>query len=387
MVSILSIRLVDEFASFAPAGTFESFRADLGLTYREAATVLAAIGIGGVLGGGFSILADTRSRRVIASFGAFMYSAVMITFAVAHNYETMLVASVGLGVAATAMVDAIELAIIDLAGTQLEATLARINVAASAGDFVGPGMIAAIAAVGWSWRIAFILTAVVTGLYGIVIASTSLPSPLHNRTPQDNAEAIPRRSILAILRRRAVWQFGAAGAMLVALDESFFAFTLALFERERGYSTAAATLFATSIVVGGLLMSVALARDVHRVWTPESRMVTSASILVVSVFGLALLAHPVSAIFMGISLGAATIAFWIPFQAVVLAAFPGQAGTAKAIVGAIEMLGLLIPPCIGWISDRHGLTTGLVAYSAAPIMLLLLVPRNSPSVGAGTAPA
>src|SRR5690349_6216306 len=79
--TVLLVRLVDEWASFVPAATFDSYRADLGLTYRAAALALLAIGPGAIAGSACTVLADTRSRRVLATVGAAVYAAGLAVFA------------------------------------------------------------------------------------------------------------------------------------------------------------------------------------------------------------------------------------------------------------------------------------------------------------------
>jgi hypothetical protein len=76
---------------------------------------------------------------------------------------------------------------------------------------------------------------------------------------------------------------------------------------------------------------------------------------------------------------AAMIGFWLPLQALALRLIPGRAGTTKAVIGAIEMLGLLVPVAIGALADRAGLTPGLLAFAVVPAVMLLLTISRRPS--------
>src|SRR3954453_18295099 len=127
LAAVLLVRLLDELAFFLPAGTLESFRADLGLTYAQAGAVLAAIAPGAVIGSVFAAAADRYSRRVIAAGGAFGFAAALALFAAGAGFPVLAAAAFGMGMASTAMVDAAEVALVDLAGDDLRRYLARGN--------------------------------------------------------------------------------------------------------------------------------------------------------------------------------------------------------------------------------------------------------------------
>ncbi|MFM7616977.1 MAG: hypothetical protein ACKO72_05890, partial [Actinomycetes bacterium] len=58
---------------------------------------------------------------------------------------------------------------------------------------------------------------------------------------------------------------------------------------------------------------------------------------------------------------------------------PGRAGTTKAVMGAIEMLGLLVPIGIRAIADRADLRVGLLAYAVVPAAMLALTLARRPT--------
>jgi len=63
VAALLLLRFFDELAAFLPAGTLESFRDDLDLTYAQAGAVLAAVGPGALVGNLAAVAADFVSRR------------------------------------------------------------------------------------------------------------------------------------------------------------------------------------------------------------------------------------------------------------------------------------------------------------------------------------
>lgn len=367
-VTVLSLRLIDEWASFIPAGTFDSFRSDLGLSYRSAALVLAVIAPGGIVGSVFSILADSRSRRAIASGGAVGYAISMFVFATGHSLAILCGAAFLLGVSATAMVDGVEVAIVNLAGETLETTMARVNIGGSIGDLLGPVIVSGVAFMGASWRTAFVVTGFAAAAFAILIAFTPLPPP----TEQDRADHNPIRDTFVLLTLPRIWHAGCIGALLVAIDESYLAFVISQIRHTLHESSGVATAFGGGSIVGGLIASIVIARRAAPAPFPARRMRLAAVALFVGTIAIALAPNIIVATTGALIANAAVIAFWLPFQAVVLRMIPGRAGTVSAIVGAVEMIGLAIPPTIGWTIDHRGLRVGLAVYALVPVGLFAL---------------
>ena len=109
LVALLAVRLLDESTSFVLPGTFESLRADLGLSYSEASSAFLAIAVGAVAGGVATVAADYRSRRVIAAGGAIVSAGALAVIAVADSYGLLLAGAFMVGAASTAMVDTCEI--------------------------------------------------------------------------------------------------------------------------------------------------------------------------------------------------------------------------------------------------------------------------------------
>src|SRR5262245_46948785 len=124
VVALLSARFLDEFAGFLPSGAFESFRADLGLDYTHASMVLIAAAPGAIAGNAFAIAADHTSRRVIAAVGAFGFAIAMAGFAFGHSFVVLAAASFLLGVFATALIEATELALADAEPDDIDGNVA-----------------------------------------------------------------------------------------------------------------------------------------------------------------------------------------------------------------------------------------------------------------------
>ncbi|MGH9264199.1 MAG: MFS transporter [Acidimicrobiales bacterium] len=367
LVAVLLLRLADEAAVFPMFGTLESFRADLGLTYTQAGTVLAAIGPGAVVGGVFAAAADRCSRRVISAGGAVAFAVSLAVFAAGGSFAVLAAASFLMGMASTAMVDAGEVALVDMAGDDLRRYLARANLLATVGGLLGPALVAAVAVAGLSWRVTFAAAAVLMGLYALLLAAAPLPPPVRNGDGEDEG----RPGLGAVVRDPAVWVLGLVGLLMVPFDEPLVGFTIALLEEERGASAGAATVIAFVGVAGGLLAFTVLARRLeavadHRLllWSATAMAGAALAIAVVPVLAVVALAGLVAGV--GLSLA------WLAVQHRILTVRPGQVGTTKAVLTAMESVGMWMPVAIGAIADQAGLTVAVGSYGVLGGAIVLL---------------
>jgi MFS transporter, FSR family, fosmidomycin resistance protein len=385
LATVLVVRLADETGAFLPSGTLESFRADLGLTYAQAGTVLAAIWPGALVGGVFAAASDRCSRRVIAAAGALGYAASLALFAMGGSFAALVMAAFVLGMASTAMVDAAEVALVDLAGDDLRRSLARSNLLATFGDLLGPALVAAVAVAGLSWRMAFAGGAVLLAVYGVALAAAPLPPPGRAGAGGDGED---RPGLGSVLRDPAVWMVGVIGLLMNPFDEPLVGFTIALLEQERGASTAAATVVAFVGLSGGVLAFTVLARRLGGV--PDDRLLAG-SVAAMTVAALVIAFAPVlpvvalAALVASVGLSLA----WLAVQHRSLTLRPGQVGTTKAVLGTIESTGFWIPVAVGALADAAGLTAALGSYGVlGAVMVVLAVwsgrrtpPTGSPSTG------
>jgi MFS family permease len=375
VAALLVVRLADESLGFLREGAFESWRSDLGLSYREAATVLVAAAPGAIAGSVFSVLADYRSRRVIASGGAFGFAVCLIVFAFAPGFAVLVGVSFALGAASTAMVHAAEVALVDIAGEHLERAIGSASLFGAVGDLLGPLALIVTAALGWSWRVPFVAGAISCAAYGVWLALLPLPRPV----PVDVVHVGALRGTFSLLRDPAIWRFGLVGVLFVQLDEAYLAFVIAYLQRDQHLTAARATLVATVIIVGTIIgFTVASASSPRARRRTRSALRSAAAMLVVGSLGIALLRGPVPVAVCGLAFGIGTARFWVVFKATLLRHRPGRAGSVAAVVGNLELLGFAFPVVVGAIADAHGLRAGLVCYAAVPIALFLVAGWAAP---------
>ncbi|MDQ3782438.1 MAG: MFS transporter [Actinomycetota bacterium] len=356
------MRLADEAAVFLPFGTLESFRADLGLTYAQAGTVLAAIAPGAVAGGVFVAAADRFSRRVITAGGAFGFALSLVLFAMGASFTVLVLAGFVMGMASTAMVDGAEVALVDMAGDDLRRYLARSNLLATVGDLLGPALVVAAAVAGLSWRAAFGAGAVLMGVYALALAGAPLPPPARGEGADDSGNGGKRRKgLAAVLRDPAVWVMGLIGLLMMPFDEPLVGFTIALLENDRGASAAAATVVAFVGICGGVLAFAVLAGRFEGV--PDNRLLLG-SVAAMTGGAVAIAVAPVLPVVAvaGLVTSVGLNLAWLAVQHRSLTLRPGQVGTTKAVLGTIESTGFWIPVAVGFIADRAGLTLAVGSF-------------------------
>lgn len=371
LVAVVGVRLVDESIAFLPAGSLELLRADLGLTYAQAGVVLAAAAPGAMVGTLASAAADHRSRRAIAAGGAILLALCMAAFGAGHSFITLLLASFVAGGASTAMVDAAEVAMVDLAGDDLRPWLARSNLAGALGDLAGPALLAGVALAGWSWRAAFFAAAGLLAGYAVVLAAAPLPKP---RPVVDGQNRSPRAVLAEVVRDRRVWLLGAMGLLMGPFDEPFLGFTIALVDQSRGASPALANAVGLVGVSGGLITWTVLAARVTRI--DDRRLLVGAGGLMAAASLITVLVPlVVAAAVGGLVVAMALNVAWLALQHQTLTLRPGQAGTTKAVTSTIEFAGFGLPIAIGAAVDHTSLPVGLAFYGALGACFTVLATR------------
>lgn len=369
LATILTVRLVDEAFGFLRDGTLESWRAELHLDYRQAAMVLVAAAPGAIAGNVLAIAADHRSRRVVACSGGLVFATSLFTFGFGHSFAVLAASSFAFGFGATGLVDGLEVALVDLAGDDLEALVGRSNLLAAVGDLLGPVVVAATAALGWSWRVPFVVCGVLLTLYSLAIAMLPLPPPHRSATDAGRA---PWRDTLDVVRDVRAWQIGVVTLLFTLLDETFLAFTIAFVYRVHHTSLAVATGVGGALVVGALA---GYAQAAARPRRAPARRALIAGALTLAGAGIAMAIAPNVPAVAAAALvsGAVSARFWNTLHATTLRLRPARAGTVKAVVSTIEFAGFPLPILIGGVADRAGLRAAMVLFAVIAAALAPLV--------------
>jgi len=70
--------------------------------------------------------------------------------------------------------------------------------------------------------------------------------------------------------------------------------------------------------------------------------------------------------------GSGAAVFWLGIQTTVVTHRPDRIGTAWAVIAVLSLPALAIPPAIGALADRFGLTAGMTAFACVQLAVVLL---------------
>lgn len=367
MASLLVVGMVDETVAFLPFGAVESIRQDVGLTYVEAGVLLALYPGIALLGTPLGVVADHVSRRLMAALGGVGYGVGLCLFAVGGGFWTLFTAVVVMGLAGDAMVRAVEVALVEVAGDKVEPALARSNLLAAVGDLFGPLLLFGALGTGLGWRAAFWAAGALMLAYGLLLASQPLPSPAE---PDDDHQ--PWRAMVEVAKDRRVIVAGLLVAMIEAFDETFVGFAVAFLTTERGLTPAVATLAAGAGMAGGIAGAAWASRTERR----KVGLRPCAVLLLAGVAILLLVPNVVAAAVGTAVVGAAVNLAWIVLQARYLTLRPGQAGTTSAVAEAVSQVGILTPIGIGALADRLTLGVAMLLYLVIAAVFVLVTWRD-----------
>jgi predicted MFS family arabinose efflux permease len=370
VASLLIVGMVDETVAFLPFGAVESIRRDVGLTYVEAGFLLALYPGIALLGTPLGVVADHASRRLTAAVGGLGYGAGLCLFAVGDGFWTLLVAVAVMGLAGDAMVRAVEVALVEVAGDKVEPALARSNLLAAIGDLFGPLLLFAALGTGLGWRAAFWAAGALMLAYGLLLASQPLPSPAE----PDDDDHQPWRALLEVAKDRRVIVAGLLVTLIEAFDETFVGFAVAFLTTDRGLSPAVATLTAGAGMAGGIAAAAWASRTERR----RVGLRPCAVGLLVGVVILVFVPNVVASAVGTAVVGAAMNLAWIVLQARYLTLRPGQAGTTSAVAEAVSQLGILTPIAIGVLAHRFGLGVAMMSYLVIAAVFVLVTWRDRP---------
>ena len=280
----LVVRLFDEWWSYLPAGVVEDLHRDLGISFTAAGWLLALLTLGALAGSPLTLYADHADRRRCAVAGALLISGCLAAYAIGAPFWVLAAATAVTGTASDLLVDAVEAALGEGGGEQLDRVLGRQHALASLGDVLGPGLLALGASTGIGWRGAFAITAV--AMLGFAGYLRTIPFPPPPAACGTLREAVAEAWTVA--GRRDVQHLAVVELLLAPLDEPLLAFVIAR-AATGGGSGAATQAIAVATMAGGVGGSLLVGRVGM---TPRLRTMGALTLLVGTV--LAVLAPAVA---------------------------------------------------------------------------------------------
>jgi MFS transporter, FSR family, fosmidomycin resistance protein len=244
--------------------------------------------------------------------------------------------------------------------------MARWTFAGAVGAVAGPLLLAAVAWAGAGWRELFFGFALLAAL--LVLLVRRVPD-----APRDGEP--PRvRDALRVLLRREVFRWLFLLELSDLLLDVFLAFLALYLVDEVGASAGTAGLAVAVWTGAGLVGSAIVIPLLRRV---DGLRYLRASAVVTGILFVAFLLVPGTPAKLGLVAAIGLVnAGWYPVLQARLYGALGPASGLALTVGALFPLNAVLPLGIAALAERYGLSVALWPLLAAPIALLLLVPRG-----------
>jgi MFS transporter, FSR family, fosmidomycin resistance protein len=379
ILAALTVRLIDEWWSFLPAGVMENLRNDLGISYAQAGSLIAFAVLSGLIGGPLGAIADRADRRATAVAGGATQTLGMMLFAAGTQFVVLAVGVILLGAASDLVIRPLEAALAEsMSEADLENAIGRQHFLSFIGDFLGPLTLGGAAALGIGWRPVFWATAAALGLYTCFLFTVRFPPRLG-----DSEESKEPMAIREVIKQRSVWRLVLLDILLFPLDEPIAAFAIAAIAIDQAVL---AQGVGVGYVVGGLVSSALVDRTglsgFARRWGAATLVIGAASITaaVASLeqgwLSSSIVAGVLAAIGMCVvGLGMGFV--WGDLHHQQLTVIPGRSATVASIVGTCSAAGALWPWLGGRVADRFSIVVTLAGFIGAAALLTLALATTS----------
>jgi MFS transporter, FSR family, fosmidomycin resistance protein len=370
----LAIEFVDELVFGVQDSALPLIRGDLGLSYAAIGLLLSAPNLAAnLIEIPIGLLADGPRRRRFVLAGGALFTAALISVAVAPGFGILLAALAVLYPASGAFVALSQADLMDADTSRREQNMARWNLVGSLGALAGPALLVAAVFVGAGWRGAYVAMAVVAAaaLAGLVV--TSKPRAQTQDGERGLAHAV-RAALRALARRdvlRNLLLLEVSDLMLDVLT----GYLALYFVDVLGEPAWVGALVVGVRIAAGLAGDFLTIQLLERVSGVAFVRATAAAALVA--YPLFLLVPGVAAKLVALALLSLLTAGWYPvLQARLYESLPGQSGAQLAIGNVFRIATTPIPLLIGLAAARFGLGTALWIFAVSPILLTTLLARG-----------
>ncbi len=368
----LAVEFADELVDGVKGAALPAIQHSLGLSYGQLGLLASVpLVLGGLLELPLGVLAGQgRRRRMTALGGGVLFVLAVAGVAFAQDFGELLAAFVVFFPASGAFVSLTQASLMDAAPDRQARSMARWDLAGSAGAVAGPLLLVAVLRAGGGWRDGYLVLAVCCALAwsGMLCERRPAPAPAPaSGSPVDGDEPAPGlREIIAAARTASRWLVLLQVAdLLVDVLTGFVAVYLV----DVAHLTPAVAAVAVAIRLGA-----ALAGDAALVFLLErlgDRTVLRASAALAIVLYPAFLLGPgLVARLVALALLSAVTATWYPLlQARLFGAVPSP--VAVTLSSAAGLAGGLGPAAVGVMATVFGLPWALAGLAAAPVVLLI----------------
>lgn len=322
------------------------------------------------------ILADIWRRRMLVLAGGAVFSVSVALTGVSHRFWLLLLSFILFYPASGSFVNVSQIILMDSEPLRREQNMARWTFAGSIGMAAGPLVAGASAALGASWRGAFLISAALSAVLVIRVWRSRFPA----ESSHAEDEGWPAfwegiRGAGKALRRAAVLRWLALLRFSDLMLDVLFGFLALYFVDVVGVPPAEAVLAVTLWTASGLVGDFLVIPILERL--PALPYLRATAVAMIAAFALFLLAAPVGIKLALLGLvGLLKSGWYAILEARLFSSLPGQAGTALAVSNVAGLVGSLIPLGLAAVAEAAGLKVMMWLLLAGPVMLLLLLPRE-----------
>jgi FSR family fosmidomycin resistance protein-like MFS transporter len=397
---LLLIEFFDELSYGIDNAVLPALRTDLMLTYAQVGILLGAPKmIGTLVEPVLMLLGDTRLRKTLIIGGGLAIAATMLLVAGAHSFAAILVAFIMFFPSSGAFVTLSQATLMDSNHGREPQMMARWTVFGSAGNLIGPLIVAGGFALGWGWRWIYV------GLSGLCMALVFIvmtrrfpghgekvkPDSDQSIENSGNGEGNPAerhsagkeeendfKTLLpelwrAVRNQRLQLWYGLLELSDLMLDV-FAGYVALYFADVVGLSTAQVGVLLSALMFTSLLADLAVIPLLEKVPGRTLVRISAAFTAVVYVIWLSV-PWIWAKIGLAMVLRFSTLGWYSVLQGEAYATLPGRSGTVMALNSLAGLLGGALVWLIGWTAGQAGLPKAMWLLLLGPVSLVLFVPR------------
>ncbi len=379
---MLIIEFMDEFAYSALEAARPLIRDDFALNYIQVGLIttipiLVAIVIEPIIG----LFADTDKRRLLLVGGGVLFGTGLIVQGVSTSFILFLMGATIQAPASGAFVNIAQASLMDDAPDRRENRMAQWTLSGSLAVVIGPLILTAIVLLGESWRLFFVGSGVLSILVALWVLR--LPSNRALRT-ENNDDAPPSnardnlRIAINFLRSWIIWRW------LILLEFSNFMLDvlfslLALYFVDVVGVTQAQAGLAIAIWTGvGLIGDFLLIPLLDRVRGLLYLRFSAGVILILFPLFLLVEVWELKLFLLGI-IGLFNAGWYAILQGKLYDTLGENSGAVLIVGNASGIFGALLPIFFGVLAELYGLSVVMWLLLIAPVVLLIMLPRESSS--------
>lgn len=398
-ILFLLIEFFDELIYGIQSAALPVIRSALALSYAQVGLLLGVPkAISTIIEPVIMLFGDTGLRKRLVIAGGFALSLAMLLVGAANQFFALLIAFIISFPASGAFVSLSQATLMDLNPGREPHSMARWTAAGSLGNVLGPLLLAGLFTLGLSWRPVYLGLAI----FGLALAMLLMPkrfpeSSQHPAIPPAAGPGTPGKAGAPGIEaaplhfgERIAWIFHnirqALGNRLLLRFVILLEFSDLLLDVFMGY---AALYFAdvaglapaqVGLVIGGLTAASLVANLVLIPLLEKfpGRQVVRASATAALFVYLAWLLAPWlwAKVALTMLVPFATLGWYPVLKGETYASVPGRTATVEAINSVAGVLGGVLAFVIGWVAERFGLPLAMWLLLAAPLCLVLFVPRT-----------